>query len=199
MIYKAPILTYLPFDGFVHGKFSSSRNLSPFWSDRRIFGLSHNFPYHTSRADYNPPTANISHLKNYFWRICGSFWQSLLFYWQFGCAIVIPRGYGQSIRVRGDYQMKNINWFKYKQYLGYAIDLGRIFPLLSKQKGLSKFLLSLYYQMVEIINIMWILLQDIGYQISSFMIGVFPGWFYEFGIANLINIRLETAAKLVLR
>ena len=63
MINKAPILTYLPIDGFVLGKFSSSRNLSPFKSDRRIFGLSHTFPYHTSRADYNPTTANISHSK----------------------------------------------------------------------------------------------------------------------------------------
>ena len=103
------------------------------------------------------------------------------------------------VRLRGDYQMKNINWFKYRQYLGYAIDLGRIFPLLSKQKGLSKFFLSLYYQLVEINNIMWILLQDIGYQISNFMIGVFPGWLFEFGVSNLINLRLETAAKFVLR
>ena len=95
--------------------------------------------------------------------------------------------------------MKNINWFKYRQYLGYAIDLGRIFPLISKQKGLSRIFLSLYLEVVEIINIIGMLFQVIGQKINSFLVGFFPGWFYEFVLANLINVRLETAAQFVLR
>jgi hypothetical protein len=94
--------------------------------------------------------------------------------------------------------MKNINWFKYRQYLGYAIDLGRIFPLLSKQSGLSTISSRLYYQLIEILNVIWILMLNIERQIFNFLVGLFPGWFYEFSLHKLINIRLETAIQFVL-
>jgi hypothetical protein len=95
--------------------------------------------------------------------------------------------------------MKNTNWFKYRQYLGHAIDIGRIFPLLSKQKGLSKFFIGFYSQLIEIINIIWIPFVDIGHQINYFLVGLIPSWLYELSLHNLINIRLETAIQFVLR
>lgn len=89
--------------------------------------------------------------------------------------------------------MQNINWFKYRQYLGYAIDLGRIFPLLSKQRELSKCWPKSYYQLLEILNFIWIQFLDIGCKISNFLVGLIPGWIYDFSLHNLITIRLETA------
>ena len=93
--------------------------------------------------------------------------------------------------------MKDINWFKYRQYLGYAIDLGRIFPLLSKQKGWTKFLAGILLQVVETLYSAWIHLLDIAFQINYFLAGLIPSWIYENSLNKLPSLRLEATLQLI--
>jgi hypothetical protein len=95
--------------------------------------------------------------------------------------------------------MKNVNWFKYRQYLGYAMDLGRIFPLLSKQNSVSKFIGVVNYQLTDFVNSNWTLLLDFGQQFNILLIELIPSWIYEFGLIRLISLRIETACQIVLR
>lgn len=95
--------------------------------------------------------------------------------------------------------MKNINWFKCRQYLGFAMDLGRIFPLLSKQNSVSKLIGVVNYQLTDFVNSIWIMLLDLGQQINILLIGLIPSWIYQYGVVQLINFRIETLSKVILR
>lgn len=95
--------------------------------------------------------------------------------------------------------MNNINWFKYRQYLGYAIDLGRIFPLLSKQKGWAKFFSGIFLQLIESINSVWMQIQEIAHQINFLLVGLLPNWIYEASLNRLLSIRVEAVIPFVLQ
>lgn len=95
--------------------------------------------------------------------------------------------------------MKNINWFKYRQYLGYAIDLARIFPIINKQTGLSKTFWGLLSQILELPHFIWMLILDLEYQIANFLMGLLPPGFTEMCLYTLKIFRLETVLQTVLR
>lgn len=79
------------------------------------------------------------------------------------------------------------------------MDLGRIFPLLSKQNSVSKLIGVVNYQLTDFVNSIWIMLLDLGQQINILLIGLIPSWIYQYGVVQLINFRIETLSKVILR
>lgn len=95
--------------------------------------------------------------------------------------------------------MKNINWFKYRQYLGYVIDLARIFPIINKQRGISNVIWGLAYQITELPNRLWVFTLQVENQLTSFLSLLFPAGIIEIGLQCLKIFRLETAWQILLR
>jgi hypothetical protein len=95
--------------------------------------------------------------------------------------------------------MKNINWFKYRQYLGYAIDLARIFPIINKQTGLSKPFWGLLSQILELPQLIWLFVLDLEYQFANFLMGLLPTGSTEMCLSALKIFRLETVLQTVLK
>ena len=94
--------------------------------------------------------------------------------------------------------MKNINWFKYRQYLGYAIDLGRIFPLINKQRGISRLIAEISTQIIEAPYTLWVFLINLDKFMQRAIPSLIPGWISEMSLINLSFVRLETAIQSVL-
>ena len=94
--------------------------------------------------------------------------------------------------------MKNINWFKYKQYLGYAIDLGRMFPLINKQRGITRLIAEISSQIIEGPSRFWVLLVNLDLYLHRAISSFLPGWFYEVSLIKLSTIRLEIALQSII-
>ena len=92
--------------------------------------------------------------------------------------------------------MKDINWFKYKEYLGYAIDLARIFPLINKQRGISNFFVGLASQLFEIPILIWIFFLELETQLFKFLMGLVPIGIIEIWLHILRLFRIETGLQL---
>jgi len=130
----------------------------------------------------------------------GSFWQSQLLDWQSGYAIVIPRKHVAiewNSWLSGENEMKNINWFKYKQYLGYAIDLGRMFPLINKQRGITRLIAEISSQIIEAPSTFWVMLINLDKYLYRVISSLIPGWSYELSLIKLSFVRLETGIQSV--
>jgi hypothetical protein len=94
--------------------------------------------------------------------------------------------------------MKNINWFKYRQYLGYAIDLGRIFPLINKQSGISRLIVEISTQIFEVPTTFWFLLINLNQYLQRVLLSLLPRWIYELSLINLSFVRPETVIQSLL-
>lgn len=94
--------------------------------------------------------------------------------------------------------MKDINWFKYKQYLGYAIDLARIFPLINKQKGITRLISEVSTQIIEAPSSFWIMLINLDKYLSRLISSLVPGWSFKLILVNLSFLPLETALQSVI-
>jgi hypothetical protein len=94
--------------------------------------------------------------------------------------------------------MKNINWFKYRQYLGYAIDLGRIFPLINKQSGISRLIVEISTQIIEVPTTFWFLLINLNQYLQRVLLSLLPRWIYELSLINLSFVRPETVIQSLL-
>jgi hypothetical protein len=110
-----------------------------------------------------------------------------------------PRQDSTGKELHGDYRMKNINWFKYRQYLGYVIDLARIFPIINKQRGISNLFWGLASQIIELPNRLWIFILQVENQLTSFLSLLLPAEIIEIGLQCLKIFRLETAWQILLR
>ena len=94
--------------------------------------------------------------------------------------------------------MKDINWFKYRQYLGYAIDLGRFFPLINKQKGITRLIAEISTRIIEAPSTFWVMLINLDQYLNRVISSLIPGWSYELSLINLSFVRLETAIQSML-
>ena len=94
--------------------------------------------------------------------------------------------------------MKNINWFMVRQLLGYGIDLARIFPLITKQRGISKFVAGITSQIIGAPDTFWLFLLNLDLQLKSFCSGLLPRWVNELSLNIPSSFRLESAIQSVL-
>lgn len=95
--------------------------------------------------------------------------------------------------------MKKINWFEFKQIMGYGIDLARIFPLIIKQRGISKLIAGITSQIIEAPNTFWLILLNLDLQLKSIFSGLIPEWLYKLSLNILSSFRLESTIQSVLR
>jgi hypothetical protein len=98
----------------------------------------------------------------------------------------------------GKNRMKKINWFGIKQIMGYGIDLARIFPIISKKRGISKLIAGISSQIIEAPHSFWAHILDLDLHLRSILFGLVPAWVYELSWNNLGSIRLETVIQSVL-
>jgi len=82
-------------------------------------------------------------------------------------------------------QMKNLNWFKYRQYLGYVIDLARIFPIINKQRGVSKLLAGISSHIFEAPFSIWAFLQNLEMSFVKIFIEIIPSCFSKLILISL--------------
>ncbi len=87
---------------------------------------------------------------------------------------------------------KSIDWFKFRQFMGYAFDLGRIFPIIIKQKVISKLVAGISTHIVEAPLTFWYFLSDLGLQLKNNLMTILPGWISELWIYYLSAFHLKT-------
>jgi len=85
--------------------------------------------------------------------------------------------------------MKKINWFKYGQIIRYGFDLARIFPIINKQRGISKFVAGSTSQIVDAPNTLWVFLINFDLQLRGVLSGLLHGWLSELSFNSLSLFR----------
>ena len=83
--------------------------------------------------------------------------------------------------------MKNLNWFKYRQYLGYVIDLARIFPIINKHRGVSNFIAGISSHVIEMPHNLVNVLCESLVKANNMLLAYISGWFIEINIFNLLS------------
>ncbi len=68
-----------------------------------------------------------------------------------------------------------MNLFKYGYLIRYAFDMGRIFPIIIKQRGLSKLIAGIGSQIIEAPHTIWYFFVTLDLQVKSFFCGIVPG------------------------
>lgn len=91
--------------------------------------------------------------------------------------------------------MKKNNWFKYGQFMRYGFDLARMFPIIIKQRGISKYIAGITSQIVDTPNTFWLYLINLDLQLKGIFPGLLPRCLFELDLNNLILFRLETTMR----
>ena len=88
--------------------------------------------------------------------------------------------------------MRKINWFEFKQIMGYGIDLARIFPIIIKQRGISKLVAGISSHIIEAPSTLWVFFFNLDYQFSKLITSLVPGWVVELSMQKISSLRIET-------
>jgi hypothetical protein len=91
-----------------------------------------------------------------------------------------------------------MNLFKYGYLIRYAFDMGRIFPIIIKQRGLSKLIAGIGSHIIEAPNTFWLFLLNLDLQLKSNLFAILPRWISEMWLYFLNAFRLDTAIQSVL-
>ena len=95
--------------------------------------------------------------------------------------------------------MRKINWFKFGPIMRYGFDLARIFPIIIKQRGISKLIAGITSNIIEAPNTFWLILLNLDLQLMSIFSGLIPRWLYELSLNIISSFRLESTIQSVLR
>jgi hypothetical protein len=87
------------------------------------------------------------------------------------------------------YKFKTIDWLKFRQFMGYAFDLGRIFPIIIKQSGIAKFLAGISAQFSEVLLAIWYFLLNLDLQLKIVFSEFVPKWFADVWMNYLSAVR----------
>ena len=60
-----------------------------------------------------------------------------------------------------------VKLFKYGYLIRYAFDHGRIFPIIIKQRGISKLIAGISSQIIEAPTIIWVYITNLDHQLSN--------------------------------
>jgi hypothetical protein len=69
--------------------------------------------------------------------------------------------------------------FRYGYLIRHAIDLGRIFPIIIKQRGVSKIIMGISSRSIEIQNSLWIEILESVHKVCSVLSGWVAGRIFE--------------------
>jgi len=62
--------------------------------------------------------------------------------------------------------------FKYGYLIRYAFDLGRVFPILTKHRSVSKIISAINFELVELPTIIWMQVTTIQHKLVFFWSGL---------------------------
>ena len=91
-----------------------------------------------------------------------------------------------------------IKLFNYGYLIRHAFDLGRIFPIIIKQRGVSKIVAGIGSHIIEAPHSIWIYVLTIDLQMRTTMSGLIPGRINEVWMTYLSSMRLETTIQSIL-
>ena len=88
--------------------------------------------------------------------------------------------------------------FNYGYLIRYGFDLGRIFPIIIKQRGVSKFVAGIGSQIIETPHSIWIFVLNIDLQMRTLLSGLIPGRIIDVWVINFRSVRLDAAFQSLL-
>lgn len=83
--------------------------------------------------------------------------------------------------------------FKHGYLIRHAFDLGRIFPIIIKHRGVSKIIVGIGSQIIDAPTNIWLFLSNLDLQIRSGFLIIFPGWISEMWLYVMSTLRLDMA------
>lgn len=87
---------------------------------------------------------------------------------------------------------------KYGQYIRYAFDLSRFFPIIIKQRGVSKLIAGIGSHIIEAPHTIWTFIINLNHQMANLFSGVIPGWISEMSLFNPFSSRIDIVIQSVL-
>ena len=89
--------------------------------------------------------------------------------------------------------------FRYGYLIRHTFDLGRIFPLLIKQRGISQLIAGIGSQITSAPTTIWTFIHNLDQYILRFSSGLIPGRVSELSSINPFSLRIDNVIQIEIR